>query len=134
MADVYLSFSDVDRELASALEARLFELGLSVWNPFTNALPGAHFEDATARELNLAECVVVIVSPESAQSEWVKREVEVAVTTGKRIIPVVVGDVELPMSLRRFQAAYVDDEQLQAVAERIRQTIQPTRAKASTPT
>ncbi|MGI5398387.1 tetratricopeptide repeat protein [Streptomyces sp. CA-135486] len=94
--DVFVSYTYADREWAVALAENLHLLGLDVWLDQVEAVGGqrllSRLMDGSAR----ADAVVVVVSPHSAASGWANDELAAAVTTTDRVIPVLLGDVDLP--------------------------------------
>jgi formylglycine-generating enzyme required for sulfatase activity len=73
MADVFISYSKTRRAEAAELARELGDLGYSVWWD-TSLLPTGSFTTAIDRELNAAKAVLVIWSPESVLSKWVRSE------------------------------------------------------------
>jgi hypothetical protein len=101
--NVFISYAREDRDrahkLAGALEAR----GWSVWwDPKIQA--GQSFDETIERELETADCVVVLWSEHSIVSEWVKNEASAALARGV-LIPARIDDIKLPLEFRRRQAA-----------------------------
>jgi formylglycine-generating enzyme required for sulfatase activity len=75
MADVFISYSKTRSAEAAELAGELGELGYHVWWD-TRLLPTGSFGTMIDRELNVAKAVVVIWSPESVRSKWVRSEAE----------------------------------------------------------
>src|SRR5215211_3781592 len=75
MADVFISYSKTRGAEAAALAGELGDLGYNVWWD-TRLLPTGSFSTTIDRELNAAKAVVVIWSPESIGSKWVRSEAE----------------------------------------------------------
>ena len=73
MADVFISYSKTRGAEAAELAAELGDLGYHVWLD-TSLLPTGLFGETIDRELDAAKAVVVIWSPESVRSKWVKSE------------------------------------------------------------
>jgi hypothetical protein len=83
--DVLISYAREDVERASALEALLSGLPhrLKVWRDKTNLLPGQQVDFAIPAALRDAKVVVVLWSPQSIGSDWVRHEAGYAVVEGK---------------------------------------------------
>lgn len=102
---VFISYSYSDQEFVERLVNALHEAGEDVWWDKWELSPGDSliqkiFEEGLAQ----AKAVIVVLSPQSVQSKWVREELDVA-TVRKiegvtRIIPVLSAAVEIPMSLR----------------------------------
>ncbi len=89
--DLFLSYSRKDGEAMHVVQEALREAGLSVWTD-EGLEPGREsWQDAIAEALKQAHAMVVLLSPNSAQSTWVKNEIGFAQTLNKRIFPVLIG-------------------------------------------
>ncbi len=75
---VFLSYAPSDRTFAKALSAKLTERGLSVWRDEEELLPGDNWALQTGEALKRSKAMVVLVSPESMRSKWVRHEIEYA--------------------------------------------------------
>ena len=107
MTDIFISYASEDRErarqFASAFEAR----GWAVWWD-RRIVPGQAFDSAIEQALEAAKCVVVLWSPDSAASEWVKNEAAVGAERGV-LVPAMIVPVKLPLEFRRKQTADLTD-------------------------
>jgi hypothetical protein len=103
---VFLSYAPADRELARELAKRLENQGCQVWFADGRLYPGDNWSLAIGRALEESDAMVVLLSPDSARSEWVRREIEYAVSSRKykgRLIPVLVRPTkDFPWILERF--------------------------------
>jgi TIR domain len=84
MADIFISYSKIDRALTEALAENLEARGHSVWWD-TSLLAGDTFREAILRELDAAKAAIVIWSPASVKSDWVVSEATRARAQGKLI-------------------------------------------------
>jgi len=73
MADIFISYSKARSVEASELASELIDLGYDVWWD-TSLLPTGSFGAAIDRQLDAAKAVIVIWSPESLRSKWVRSE------------------------------------------------------------
>lgn len=90
---IYLSYTESDRKLASAVRESLKTAGYSVWNPDTIAA-GANWLKAAGRALEKADAIVFFLSDKALKSSSIEREIDYALTTPKfkdRVFPVFVG-------------------------------------------
>jgi hypothetical protein len=93
---IFLSYSHQDHQAATRLERELEARNVHVWRDETSLRAGDAWRAALARTARCADCVMVLVSPAAAASEWVKREVNWATTElaqhglVERIIPLVL--------------------------------------------
>src|SRR5688572_26540439 len=107
MADIFISYAREDRPLADRLAHALEAEGRSVWWD-REILAGHDFADVIAGELARARCVLVIWSPASIGSHWVRDEAREGLER-KALVPVLVGEVEPPLGFRSIHAARVGE-------------------------
>lgn len=107
MADIFLSYSSADRPRAMALAHALEGLGFDVW--WDREIPlGRPYSQVIPEELAKARCVLVLWSPQSAQSHWVYEEAVKGRDHGV-LIPALIEPTELPMGFGLLQAADLTD-------------------------
>ncbi len=93
---VFISYSREDRVLAEEIESELSKRDVTVSRDAVLLKPGQDFAAALKREVEGTDCFVVLISPNSAESTWVRREVDWALkerqSNGlvKTIIPAVL--------------------------------------------
>lgn len=107
MSDIFLSYSSKDVERAKQLAEALTRQGWTVWWDRT-ILPGKIFDRVIEAELAATRCVIVLWSIDSVESSWVRAEAEVAMKKG-HLIPALLGEVNIPLVFRQFQAASLSD-------------------------
>jgi len=96
MANIFLSYKKEDFEIADRLVAALRKEGMSVW--WDDGLtPKAAWDEEIEREISDASTVVVLWSPRSVSSEWVRREAHFAQERGK-LVPVIVEATSIPLA------------------------------------
>jgi hypothetical protein len=104
MPDIFISYSRDDREWVSRFAAALHEArGWNVWWD-RNLLPGDQYDEVIQTTLDQSKAAVVVWSPVSVESRWVKSEAREAVRRGV-LVPVLIGDVRLPIEFSSFEAA-----------------------------
>lgn len=106
---VFLSYSRRDLAMMQRVRDTLRAGGLDVWTD-DNLEPGTpSWQDAIQTALESSKSIVVILSPDSKQSEWVKRELNYASTFDLRIFPVLAsGSDKESIPLLLVGAQYVD--------------------------
>lgn len=103
MANIFLSYSSADKSVVKNIASLLENQGWTVW--WDRDIPvGKNFETVIENELDAANCVVVVWTSKSVNSEWVRSEASEAVRQNK-LIPIVLEQVELPLSHRNMEAA-----------------------------
>ena len=81
MADVFVSYARTDKALVAPLVAAIEGRGWSVWwDP--EIAPGQEFDEQIAAELGSARAVVVVWTPVSVASRWVRGEAREAADRG----------------------------------------------------
>ena len=106
MADVFISYSSKDREIARGIAAAVAARGHSVWWD-RDIVAGESFDQVIEKELESARAVIVIWTPGSVASEWVRNEAASAAERGV-LVPVSVDAGKLPLEFRRRQTADLD--------------------------
>ncbi|HLO33680.1 MAG TPA: HEAT repeat domain-containing protein [Anaerolineales bacterium] len=113
---VFMSYSRKDEEVMRLIAKFLRAQGIKVWVDNEKLIPGTPiWEDEVEKGIKFAAALVVVLSPDSKSSEWVKRETSLADQHHKRIFPVLVrGDENTSISLRLINRQFVDLRQMSA--------------------
>jgi adenylate cyclase len=107
MADVFVSYSRTDKARVAPLVAALEAQGWSVWwDP--EITPGDEFDALIGAQLEAARAVVVVWSPASVDSRWVKGEARDAADRGV-LVPVRFDNARLPIDVRAIHTIDLDD-------------------------
>jgi len=101
MADVFISYARSDKPRVAPLVAAIEARGWSVWWDPAIA-PGQEFDERIAAELAAAAAVVVVWTPASVMSRWVRGEARDAADRGV-LVPVRFGETVLPIDFRAIQ-------------------------------
>jgi hypothetical protein len=130
--NVYISYSNADEKLADDLRRALARHDIEVWNPASQIAPGANWGFKYGRALQNADAVVVLLSPRSVKSDWVRLEIEYALSSPQfrdRLIPVIVKPTDdIPWILRKQQvirATKDPDETARRIANALRKAPAP---------
>jgi hypothetical protein len=102
----FISYSRADSGFAIRLAKDLRSAGYDVWLDQLDIPTGSRWDDEVEFALENCTTFLIILSPESLQSQNVKDEIGYAIDAGKNILPVKIKSGEIPFRLRRFQ--YVD--------------------------
>ncbi|WP_052633581.1 TIR domain-containing protein [Pseudoxanthomonas suwonensis] len=106
MADIFVSYSRQDRTRVAPLVAALEAQGWSVWwDP--EITPGEEFDSLIARELDAARSLIVVWTPQSVDSRWVRGEARDAADRGV-LVPVRFDHAKLPIDFRALHATDLD--------------------------
>lgn len=103
MADIFISYARPDRALADKLAHALEAVGLSVWWD-KRIKPAEQWDTEIETELKSAGAVIVLWSPVSVESRWVRTEADYAQAKGK-LVPIRVEPCEPPVAFRLMQSA-----------------------------
>jgi hypothetical protein len=90
--EVFLSHSNLDREFVSALAELLRRHGVPVWYSKTNILGAQEWHDEIGAALRRCDWFLIVLSPNSVDSMWVKRELMFALRkphVAEKIVPVL---------------------------------------------
>lgn len=108
MADIFISYARVDRPHVAALVEALKKNGLSVWWD-SQIETGARFDESIQRELDAAQAVVVVWSPHSIASSWVKDEAGYALQHGK-LVSASLSRTAPPIEFDHLHTYYLNDQ------------------------
>jgi adenylate cyclase len=107
MADVFVSYSRNDRARVAPLVAAIKARGWSVWwDPSIAA--GQQFDDQIEAELLAASAVLVVWTPTSVLSRWVRGEARDAAERDI-LVPVRFDNARLPIDARAIQTTDLDN-------------------------
>jgi len=103
----FISYSREDASQQRRVVAELRQRGINVWVDIENLIPGSPtWEREIERSIRGAAGFIVLLSPESNNSEWVRREISFAEGNKKRIFPVLIHGNEndsVPLRLSSHQ-------------------------------
>ena len=106
MADVFVSYARSDKARVAPLVAAIEAQGWSVWwDPEIS--PGQEFDDQIEAEIDAARAVLVIWTPVSVVSRWVRGEAREAAERGI-LVPVRFEQARLPMDVRAIHTTDLD--------------------------
>lgn len=94
MAQVFLSHSTEDAAVARQVADALRAAGLGVWIAPDSIRPGEAYNEAIVAGLKASDTLAVLVSKASNASKHVAREVGLADSLGKKIIPIRIEAIE----------------------------------------
>lgn len=106
----FMSYSRDDASLQKRIISELRQRGLNVWVDTENLIPGSPaWEREIERAIRSAAGIIVLLSPDSNNSEWVRREISFGEQNTKRIFPVLIrGDEDDSIPLRLSSHQRVD--------------------------
>jgi len=110
ITQVFMSYSRRDKDVMWRTTTFLRKQGVNVWVDNEKLIPGTPiWEEEIEKAIKAASAVVVVMSPDSKNSEWVRREISLADQYRKHILPILVrGDEDSSITLRLVTRQYVD--------------------------
>jgi adenylate cyclase len=106
MADIFVSYARSDKARVAPLVAAVETQGWSVWwDPEIDA--GQQFDDQIEEELKAAKAVLVVWTPSSVASRWVRGEAREAADLGT-LVPARFDGARLPMDVRAIHTTDMD--------------------------
>lgn len=130
MANVFISYSKLDNAQALMIAQTIEGAGHHVWRD-DRLMPADKWDQEIERRLREADAVVVLWSPHSARSEWVRIEADFARETGK-LIPAIIEPCDIPLAFRFNHAVSLigwdwkdDDPEIQKVLRAIQEVTAP---------
>lgn len=112
MSSIFLSHSSEDKPFVRELATRLKRSGIRVWLDEAEMKIGDSLMERIGQAIDEADFVGVVLSRSSINSEWVQRELQVAMQKefGQRrvvVLPLLLERVEIPPFLRgKFYADF----------------------------
>jgi hypothetical protein len=98
--EAFLSFSSFDAAFAGELVAILRRHGVPVWYSPTDLIGAQQWHDEIGDALRRCDWFLIVLSPNSLQSHWVKRELYFALNDARyvgRIVPLLLQPCDYPL-------------------------------------
>jgi hypothetical protein len=121
---VFINYAHEDKELARAFATALEARGLKVWIDENELLAGDSIIERIASAVAGVDFFCAFVSEASRQSNWCRKELSLAISgelgrEGAQVMPLRVGDTEMPESLVDVLWVHLDPGDVGAAADRI---------------
>jgi integrase len=101
---VFLSYAREDQVFAALWESKLASKGYSVFRDTSSIPGGARWQQKIEHAIKTSIAVIVLVSPRSADSQWVNNECSLARYSNRPLIPVLIQFVDdLPWYIKDLQ-------------------------------
>jgi TolB-like protein len=131
MADIFVSYARGDKPLVAPLVAALGAQGWSVWwDPSIN--PGQEFDRLISAELDAARAVIVVWTPTSVESRWVRGEAREGANRGV-LVPTRFANARLPIDVRSLHTTDLDDWRGNSDSEAFQELTRAIRALVDAP-
>jgi hypothetical protein len=111
MPRVFLSHSSQDQWIAERLQEKIVDVGAEVWLDAFDLPGGRNVKDRIKAGMRDSTECLILLSPASCQSDWVKHEGGLADAYGKPTVVVLlhVGDDDVPDPLRDLKFFRIND-------------------------
>jgi hypothetical protein len=121
---VFISYAHEDQALATELASVLRSRGCHVWIDRDGMRVGDHLIDRIAEAIDAVDFLLAIISAASVQSPWCQRELSMAMSgelerAQIRVLPIRVGDVALPVTLRDVYSPVLDPALVPAMVDKL---------------
>lgn len=129
---VFLSYDSHDEAFANILRRKLEDLGVNVWNPATELLPGSNWLLETGKALERAKAVIFLVTPHSVSSKLWRHEVQYALSHIRfkdRVFPISIGQGhDVPWAIRPMTIP-AKKEDASKIAKTIAERLTPRKSR-----
>src|SRR6266540_6087131 len=106
MQRIFISYSRKDIGFVRKLAGDLEKAGYEVWWDLTDLRGGDDWPRVIPAAIESSQYVIVVLSPNSAISDWVEKEYTQALSLRKRIIPIMIASSRVPFALNTIN--YID--------------------------
>ncbi len=110
MPDIFVSYATADRDAAFRIVGFLEGQGIHCWVAPRDVAPGVEYGHAIINAIEQCKALVLVLSDQSNDSQFVRKEVERAVSKTKVVLPVRIREVTPSGSLEFYisSAQWVD--------------------------
>lgn len=99
----FISYSHYDARFTKRLVADLQRFGIAAWQDRISLKGGQIWLDEIEKGIRQCKYFLVILSPESANSDWVRKECSYRIRLKRKIIPILYKNCDLPLILNDIQ-------------------------------
>lgn len=119
---VFLSYAHPDRSAAEEIARALKLADFKVWFDSWELQPGDSIATRVREGLAASDFLVVLLSPDSANSRWVREEVTLSLSNELRqrainVIPAILRDCDVPQALRGFSPVNLSEDHVTGIAK-----------------
>jgi hypothetical protein len=108
--EIFISYSRKDQEFVTRLASDLDEKVSGVWFDQSDIQAGEKWRDQIAQGIHRCKVFVLALSPDAANSKYVREEINLALEQNKRIIPILYRPVKMSGALADLvnETQYID--------------------------
>lgn len=114
MSDVFISYSRQNAEFVQWLHGELTDVGLTPWVDWADIPPASEWERDIYSNIDAADSLLFVISESSLASAYCSKELDKAVASNKRIVPVAcerVSTAGAALALRHLNWIWCVDEE-----------------------
>lgn len=115
MSSIFFSYSHKDRDIVDRIAADLQKFGFYIWVDKAEIKIGDSLIKKIREGIDKVEYVGAVISKNSINSEWVQREIDIAMNQeieGKKVkvLPILIDTIDLPWFLKgKLYADFTDE-------------------------
>ena len=102
MSHIFISYSRKDIDFAQKIVDALAANNLDTWIDWKSIPKGEDWEQEIYRGIEEADAFLFLISPDSVTSPMCNKEIVHAVKNGKRILPIVISNIDVGQVNKRF--------------------------------
>lgn len=100
---IFFSHSSTDKALVREIKSKMYDF-LDIWIDEKELIIGESLENEISKAIDNADYMVLFISKKALESDWVNKEIELALEKEKRtdkpfILPILINQVEIPNKL-----------------------------------
>ncbi|TAD98952.1 MAG: TIR domain-containing protein [Bacteroidetes bacterium] len=123
MTEAFIAYSENDLEIQSKIVHAITQKGITTWLDTRDIKKGARLSDAIYQGIEQADNFLFFTSQNSISDQTCLTELDYAVELNKRIIPILIGNVnkqDLPKNLQSLQFIdFTDNKEFDVSAKRL---------------
>ena len=98
VTQIFISYSRKDLKFVEGLASDLRNAGFEVWYDFLRLRGGERWRTEIQNAIKNSQYIIVVLSPDSVESEWVEREFLFASSLKRKVIPLLHRECSLPLN------------------------------------
>lgn len=131
---IFISHSSQDDSWCRPFADALTAVGYDVWYDQAGLTGGAAWVEAIQREVQARDVFLVVLTPEALDSPWVRDELQLAIATRRRVLPILLRNCQVDGFLLTTQWVTVIGEEPAVAARSAIIAIEAPPASGRTPT
>lgn len=108
MSYIFVSYARKNAVLVQQVVDELRRRNFRIWMDKNNIAGGQNWQNAIKEAVNASSALLLFLSPESVDSEWVGIELDEALNAGKTVIPYCLEECEIPLRLKKINYIHHD--------------------------